>query len=152
VVRSGIYKAIKVTLCCTTILILIALLVGILLGSRSTEENLCLLRVRIKELGDKSSQLLTFLSFAIAAVVFLGYGHDSASSQVAQKIVQSGAMRWWVSAIFPVVFGIFPLKEFWKICNDKLRWYSIVRWFKFWLLWVALGCIVWGAVKFSLAI
>lgn len=36
--------------------------------------------------------------------------------------------------------------------NDKLRWYSIVRWFKFALLWVAIGFIVLGAVQFYRAI
>lgn len=101
------------TLCYPLVLILFALLVGVVLGNRNTDETSCQLRVRIKELGDKSTQLLLFLSFAIAAVVLLGYGNDSAhSSQVAQKIVDSGAMRSWVFAIFPVVVGILPLKEF----------------------------------------
>jgi hypothetical protein len=132
------------TLCLTVVLILLAVLVGILLGNRDTDETLCQLSLRIKELGDKSTQLLTFLSFAIAAVVFLGYGSNPAS-QVAQKILQSGAMRWWVSAIFPVLAGVFPVKEF---RHNNLQWYSVVRWSKFILLWVALGYIVVGAVKF----
>jgi hypothetical protein len=142
-----------VTLCLILVLILLALIFGTFLGYRHTEECERQLRVRIKELGDKSTQLLVFLSFAIAAVVVIGYGNDSSHpSEVAQKIVQSGVMRWWVFAIFPVVVGILPLKEFWKIYDDKLRWYRTVRWFKFWLLWIAIGYIIVGAVQFSRAI
>jgi hypothetical protein len=141
------------TLCWTLVLILLALLFGIFLGYRHTEESECQLRMRIKELGDKSTQLLLFLSFAIAAVVVLGYGNDPGhSSQVAQKIVQGGAMRWWVFAIFPVVVGILPLKEFWRIYDDKLRWYRTVRWLKFWLLWIAIFYIIMGAIQFCRAI
>jgi len=138
-------------LCWAAVIMLLALLVGTALGYPDTDETLWSLRRRIEGLGDKSTQLLTFLSFAIAAVVFLGYGSDSdhGSHQVAQKIVQSGAMQWWISAIFPVLAGVFPVKEFRR---DNKRWCRIVRWAKFALLWVALGCIVVGAVKFYLGL
>jgi hypothetical protein len=137
-------------LCWTAGLILLAFLVGIVVGYPSTNETLCALRVRIKELGDKSTQVLLFLSFAIAAVVFLGYGQAPGSpSPVSLKIVQGGALLSWVSAIFPVIVGVLPLKEFGR---NNLRWYRIVRWFKFWLLWIAIAYIVCGAVKFYRAI
>jgi hypothetical protein len=45
-----------------------------------------------------------------------------------------------------------PLKEFWKIYNDKLRWYRTVRWLKFWLLWVAVAYIIMGAIQFYRAV
>ena len=129
------------------VLILLALLVGILLGIRHTDESLCQLRVRIKELGDKSTQLLTFLSFALAVVVILESGPSPL--QASQKLALAGAMRSWVCAIFPVVVGILPLKEF---RSNNTRWYSIVRWFKFALLWAAIGIIVLGAIQFYYAV
>jgi len=132
--------------------IVVSFLVGLVLGYHEPkkDETLSALRVRIKELGEKSDQLLLFLSFAITAVVLLGYGQDSSSAHpVAQRIVQSGALRWLVSAIFPVVFGVFPLKEFQR---DSKRWYRIVRWFKFWLLWVAILYIIFGARQLFVSI
>ena len=113
------------------------------LGWRATEESLCDLKTRIKELGEKSTQVLTFLSFAIAAVVVLGY--SSQGDSVSKKVIQSRTLHLWVLAIFPVAAGVLPVKEFWR---DSPRWYRIVRWFKFWLLWVALLYIVCGAIRF----
>lgn len=134
------------TLCINAILILLSALLGTALGYRNSNEGVPDLKDRIRELGEKSTQLLIFLSFAIAAVVLLGYGPDSPSShQISDRIAKSGTLRWWVSAIFPVVIGVLPLKEFRR---DNPRWYRIVRWFKFWLLWAAVGCIVFGAVRF----
>lgn len=137
-------------LCWIVVLILSSLLIGTCWGYRNSVETPCQIRVRIKEFGDKSTQLLTFLSFGIAAVALLGYGTDGypATHPIALNIVKSGTMRWWVSAIFPVLVGILPVKEF----SRTLRWLCIVRYSKFALLWVALGCIVVGAVKFYIAI
>ena|SRR5579859_7969809 len=134
-------------LCLTVILILTALLVGVVLGIRKTEESLCELRARIKELGDKSTQVLIFLSFAIGAAVLLGSERSQLS--VSQEMALAGAMRSWVSAIFPVVAGIVPLKEF---RTDNHRWYSVVRWIKFSLLWAAIVIIVVGTFQFYHAV
>jgi hypothetical protein len=131
--------------------IVLSFVAGIILGFFNTDETLSVLRMRIKELGDKSTQLLVFLSFAItAAVVLIGYGQVSTNTNLMfDKVAQSGALRSWVSAIFPVVIGVLPLKEFsWR---PNHRWYRSVRMFKFCLLWVAIAYIVVGAAKFFLA-
>jgi hypothetical protein len=134
------------TICLNLSLIALSIALGIMLGHGDTGEELDVLKGRIKELNEKSTQLLIFLSFAIAAVVFLGYGSNSAvNNPVSQRISQSGVLRWWVVAIFPVIIGVLPLKEFGR---NKPRWYRVVIWLKFWLLWVAIFDIVVGAVKF----
>lgn len=136
--------------CSVAIPVLISAILGIALGYHRSDEKIEDLRCQIKELGEKSTQILIFLSFAIAAVVLLGYGPDSASTrELSTKVIQSGTLRSWVLAIFPVVAGILPLKEF---RTDNLRWYRMVRWFKFCLLWAAIGYIVFGAIKFIRAI
>lgn len=138
------------TLCLVVIPILLSALLGTALGYRQNDENFEDLKGRIKELGEKSTQLLIFLSFAIAAVVLLGYGPDSSSNrELSARIIHSGTLKLWVLAIFPVVAGILPLKEFRR---DNPCWYRIVRWFKFWLLWAAISFIVFGAIRFSRAI
>ena len=130
--------------------ILLSFLAAMLLGCRHTCESLSDLKGRIKELGEKSTQVLIFLSFAIAAVVFLGYGQDSPSNhQISDRIVQSGTLRLWVLAIFPVAVSVLPLKEFRR---DNLRWYRSVRWLKFLLLWAAIVYILLGAFSFSRSI
>ncbi len=101
---------------------------------------------RIKELGDKSTQLLTFLSFALAVAVLLWSSTVLCGSQKSSLVL---AMRWWVRAIFPILVGILPVKEF---RENSLRWYSIVRWSKFVLLWVAVGFIFYGVILFARAI
>lgn len=137
-------------LCQVVVPIVISAILGAALGFYQSDEKQEALQCRIKELGEKSTQVLTFLSFAIAAVVLLGYGPDSPSHpELSAKVVQSGTLRLWVLAIFPVVAGILPLKEFRR---DNPRWYRIVRWFKFWLLWAAIVYIVLGAVQFLRAI
>jgi len=101
---------------------------------------------RIKQLGDKSTQLLTFLSFALAVAVLLWSSEVLTDRQKSLLVV---AMRRWVLAIFPILLGILPVKEFRK---NNLRWYSIVRWCKFVLLWVALFFIFWGVILFAWSI
>ena len=125
--------------------ILGSLLAGAALGCRDSDERLRDLKSRIKELGEKSTQVLMFLTFAIAAVVVLGYAASPSNDQVAQKIVHSGTLPLWLLAIFPVAIGVLPIKEFRR---DNLRWYRTVRWFKFCLLWVAISYIVLGTYRF----
>jgi hypothetical protein len=101
---------------------------------------------RIKELDAKSSQLLIFLSFALVVATILGSSREVGSWQ---KAAVSHAMRWWVVAISPILITILPIKEI-RIGNQ--RWYQIVRWSKFVLLWLAIGFIFVGALQFFHAI
>ena len=133
--------------CLNLVLILLCLVLAVVLGHRDTGEELDSLKERIKELNEKSTQLLIFLSFAIAAVVFLGYAN--ASNSVSQRITQTGVLRWWVIAIFPVIFGVLPLKEFGR---NKSGWYRLLVWLKVCLLWAAILDIVVGAVIFFRAL
>ncbi len=59
------------------------------------------------------------------------------------------AMRWWSWALFPVVLGVLPVKEF---GGGSTRWYHITRLLKVILLWTALGLILVGAVYFAKAV
>jgi hypothetical protein len=100
------------------------------------------LRKRIKELNNKGTQVLIFLSFGIAATVLL-WSTDLLNA--IQQDLLLGAMRWWVLAILPTVIGILPLKE---IRENNRRWYGFLRWLKFVLLWLAIIFIVVGTTFF----
>ena len=54
-----------------------------------------------------------------------------------------------VAALFPILLGILPLKEF---NEGRTRWYRFVRWLKFRLLWFAIIMITLGAWEFIRAI
>jgi hypothetical protein len=99
---------------------------------------------RIKELGEKSSQTLLFLSFALVVVATLKDKSDSC-----QQIALKWAMYFWSFALFPVVLGILPLKEH---KEGDLCWYTRIRWIKIWLLRVAIGLILIGGLAFTMAI
>jgi hypothetical protein len=101
---------------------------------------------RIKELGDKSTQILIFLSFALVVVTTL---NANAALGASQKLAMTCTMRWWVAAIVPVILGVLPLKEFgW----NKLGWYRVIRGLKVVLLWVAISFISLGVYQFRYAI
>lgn len=116
-------------------------------------DDLTYLSNRIKELGDKSTQILIFLSFAITAVVLL---RDSRYLEPNQRDTLTYALWFWVGAIFPVLFGILPLKEFVEwLCGDKTRWpfwYRKIRTFKFVLLWLATALVFLGAIAFACSV
>lgn len=99
---------------------------------------------RINELGDKATQLLTFLSFAIVSAVLL----ETAQPPVLAPY-QRGAIRWalrfWVMALFPILINVFPVKDL-KWGNE--RWYDSARWGKFGLLSLSILLIISGVVKF----
>lgn len=99
---------------------------------------------RIAQLGDKSSQTLLFLSFALVVVATL-LDKTSSGGQMELRL----AMWWWACALFPILAGIVPLKE---IRENNQIWYRILRALKFVLLWLALILIGIGAYHFLKAI
>lgn len=105
------------------------------------------LRSRIKQLGDKATQLLTFLSFALVVAAILETQGQKLGP--CQTTLMTFAMRCWAGAIFPILIGILPVKE---INEDSVKWYNFVRWAKFALLWVAIIAISVGAGFFVCAI
>jgi hypothetical protein len=120
--------------------------------SESTEltdkERLNFLATRLGELNNTASQILIFLSFAIvAAVTFLTLNPLTPSSAAKTEIHR--ALRWWIGAIFPTVVGILPLKE---IRDQDVRWYRVLLWVRFVLMWSAIICIFIGAIAFFKAV
>jgi hypothetical protein len=105
---------------------------------------------RIKELGDKSSQMLLFLSFAIVVVILRQGGE---SSQQSLSIPQSRGLYvalWsWVLAIFPVALCILPVKE--HRWNDPV-WYEKVHKFKVRMLRLAIFLVIVGTLAFACSI
>jgi hypothetical protein len=83
---------------------------------------------RIKELNDKATQVLLFLSFAMVAAVTL-----RPNLTHGQELAVTLAMRWWTGAIF------FAL-----VC--------FLRRLKAVVLWLALICLAIGAGWFWFAI
>jgi hypothetical protein len=93
---------------------------------------------RIEELNNKCTQVLTFLSFAIAAgALFWSAG---------QKHLVHWPLRFWALAMVPTLLGILPLKE---ICEDNARWYGFIRRFKVAILVLAIVSILFGAFDFA---
>ena len=99
---------------------------------------------RIKELGEKSTQILTFLSFMILATVTLN----------SDPSFKSHVLRFLTIALFPTLAGIVPLKELpflirqigidWQI--TELDWYEWVRWIKIAMLWSTIVLIAIGVL------
>jgi hypothetical protein len=100
---------------------------------------------RIKELNDKATQVLLFLSFAMVAAVTL----RSTLTDGGQKRAATLALQWWTVAVFPALLCVLPLKE---IRPDDVGWYKILRGLKVALLWLALICFAVGAGWFFKAI
>jgi uncharacterized membrane protein len=99
---------------------------------------------RIKEFGKKSTQLLLFLTFAILGAATVRSGELPANPALIRA-----AMWWWVFAVFPVLLGVLPVKEFgW---NNRC-WYCFVVWAKFLLLWAAVVFSGVGAIQFLRAV
>ncbi len=108
----------------------------------SASDNVDPIEKRIAEFGDKSTQLLLFLSFAIVGAATLYH-------ELATKIdLIRSAITFWIFSIFPVLLGVVPLKDFmW----ENRSWYAVVRWVKFALLWLAIIVSGVGTAKFWLA-
>jgi hypothetical protein len=111
------------------------------------KERLNALQKRIEQLGDKASQLLLFLSFALVVAAILETQGDRLGP--CQTVFLTTAMRFWVGAIFPILLGVLPLKEIRENCT---RWYNLVRWTKFGLLWAAISSVFIGAILFLLGV
>jgi cytochrome bd-type quinol oxidase subunit 2 len=93
---------------------------------------------RIKELNEKATQMLLFLSFAIVAAATVD-AHTADPDHV------RSAMAWWVLAVFPVLLAVAPLKDsWWK--NEHA--YGNLRNFKVWSLRLAIAFSLFGAVQF----
>jgi len=84
---------------------------------------------RINELGNKSTQLLLFLTFAILGAATL-MTKDCAGQE---RLVRAAAW-WWMWAVFPVLLGVLPVKDFrW---NNR-TWYRFLVCTKCLLLWTS---------------
>ena len=102
------------------------------------------LAMRINELGNKSTQLLLFLTFAILGAVTL-MTKDCAG----QEGLVRAATWWWMFAVFPVLLGVLPVKDFnW---NNR-RWYRFLVYAKCLFLWVSVILSGIGAVQFLRAV
>jgi hypothetical protein len=109
-------------------------------------DSLLELERRIKELNDKFSQTLLFLSFALVVVATL-----KEKVNAAHHVALESVACWWSFSLFPTLVGILPLKDFARLRCLKERkegWYSFVRWFKVAVLWFAIALIFVGAVCF----
>jgi hypothetical protein len=102
------------------------------------------LAMRINELGNKSTQLLLFLTFAVLGGVTL-MSRDCAGQE---RLVRA-ATWWWMLAVFPVLFGVLPVKDFnW---NNR-RWYRFLVCAKCVSLWTAVILSGTGAFQFLRAV
>jgi hypothetical protein len=94
---------------------------------------------RITELGSKSGLVLLFLSFAMVSAATL-----EAVKSVSIPALEA-ALWWWKVALFPILFGILPMKE---VCWKLVTWYRCIRWLRLGLLWVAVILISVGVASF----
>jgi hypothetical protein len=105
------------------------------------------LEKRIKELNDKASQLLLFLSFAlVVAAILETTGHQLGPLQT--ELLTRG-MRCWTYAIFPILIAVLPVKE---LRERSEGWYKFIRCSKFLLLLAAILIIMNGTRFFVHAI
>ncbi len=109
-----------------------------------TRDKIKALADRIKELNDKATQILLFLSFALVMLATLG---DRSSLRPEERMAINLAMRWWIRAIWPILGAILPLKEVWE---NNACWYQVVRGLKILLLWLAVVFIGIGLCRFAI--
>lgn len=100
-------------------------------------ERTHVLSERIKQLGEKSTQLLIFLSFAMVSVATLKGIKDTPAL--------NEALLWWKVALFPILLSVLPLKE---IRWEQACWYECIRWTRVGLHWLAIAFIARGLWSF----
>jgi hypothetical protein len=99
---------------------------------------------RINELGNKSTQLLLFLTFAI-----LGAATLMTRDGAAQERLVRAAAWWWMLAVFPVLLGVLPVKDFnW----NSRKWYRFLVYAKCVLLWGSVILSGIGVIQFLRAV
>lgn len=98
---------------------------------------------RLGELNQKATQLLTFLSFALVAVILLETSQVSVLS-ACQKIAVKWSLRLWVFSLFPILLIVLPIQE--VVPHNHARWIKVI------LLCIAVLLIISGAVAFLCAI
>jgi hypothetical protein len=107
-------------------------------------DELTLVSERIKELSDKSTQLLLFLSFAMLSVAALETVDNKALKDL--HPVLNSALWWWKLALIPTLAGVPPVKE---ICRRRtIKCYGWIRRVKVWLLWAAVILMFIGILRF----
>jgi hypothetical protein len=104
---------------------------------------------RIKDLGDKSTQTLIFLSFAFVAVVTLKSDHAIAEGP--QRMLKY-ALLWWVGALPFILAGIIPVRDYFEHSQNRYYALSIIRWWKVCFLTLAVAIILIGAGCFGCGI
>lgn len=103
---------------------------------------------RIKQLNDKASQMLLFLTFALVGAATV----KQTPLPVNGMLVRS-AMQWWVWAVFPVLVGVAPLKELGELFGwDKEWWYTRIKRIKVIVLLEAVLLSAWGTMRFVVAL
>jgi hypothetical protein len=106
---------------------------------------------RIEQLGNKSTQVLIFLSFAFLATVTLK--SDRVITQSQQRDLTC-AMRCWSWALPLVLLQVLPVRDLvdyaksWK----RVMWYELIRWLKVIFLFGAVILIIIGAAYFAFGI
>jgi len=103
---------------------------------------------RIAELNRKASQLLTFLSFTLAAAVLLEI-NETKMLNTCQQVAVKWSLRFLVLSLFPTLLVVLPVKE-WG-AKEAPR-YRRIRNTKVVFLTGAIGLIIFGAVAFLCAI
>jgi hypothetical protein len=101
---------------------------------------------RIKELGGKSAQILTFLGITLFVGIAL-WSNPLFGRTQKEKLM--AAVHWCLRATVPVLLAVIPLKE---IRLGSKGWYRFIRWVKIILLWLAAVFIFAGLYDLSQAI
>jgi hypothetical protein len=81
---------------------------------------------RIKQLGDKSTQVLFFLSFAFVAIIAL----ESQGIVGVHENSLKWAIRFWALAVPFILLGVLPVRDAVDYAKNKVLWYEGIRWIK----------------------
>ena len=98
---------------------------------------------RLKELNEKATQLLVFLSFALVAAILLETSQTGVLT-ACQKVAVKSSLRFWVFGLFPILLIVLPIQEF--VQHNHARSAKVI------LLSIAVLLIISGAAAFLCAI